>query len=168
MEAIAACLTCFSEPGDNHTCIFSELTLMRLGGLISVSVRLTCETCFYTCLTYQLSVFLSLVFLSPLFRSLYSSHKIHLSRHISSSQFSACLPACLSAVGQNVVLWYFTKILAEHNPTLFLCLSELNLVVIVKAWRVTVRVLLLLQDACLSVCLSVYLSLPSLSVYPLT
>ena len=49
---------------------------------------------------------------------------------------------------------YFTKILAEHDPTLFLCLSELNLVVIVKAWFVTVRVLLL-QVVCLSVCLSV-------------
>ena len=49
------------------------------------------------------------------------------------------------AVGRNVVLWYFTKILAEHDPTLFLCLSELNLVVIVKAWFDTVRVLLVLQ-----------------------
>ena len=58
-------------------------------------------------------------------------------------------------MGQNVVLWNFTKILAEHNPTLFLRLSELNLVVIVKAWFVTIRVLLLLQDVCLSVCLSV-------------
>ena len=61
-------------------------------------------------------------------------------------------------MGRNVVLWNFTKILAEHDPTLFLCLSELNQVVIVKAWFVTVRVLLLLQDVYMSVCLSVCLS----------
>ena len=49
-------------------------------------------------------------------------------------------------MARNIVLWNFTKTLAEHDPTLFLCLSELNLVVIVKAWFDTVRVLLLLQD----------------------